>query len=759
MGDACLIKIRGVVQGVGFRPFVYRIATESNLSGWVLNGEEGVAIHVEGGDGAVQEFLKRLKNEAPPASRIVDIEVVPTTAEGYEKFIIKESERNRRPTVRISPDLPVCDDCLRELADPGNRRYRYPYINCTNCGPRYTVILALPYDRPKTTMRGWPFDEYCDREYHDPANRRFHAQPVACPQCGPHYYLQVGTENVSGHARVIPQAVELLQAGKIVAIKGLGGYHLACDAQNADAVSAMRDRKFRKEKPFAVMVETVSDAQELAELTVEARNLLASIARPIVLSPAKRELAGVAPDNRELGIMLPYTPLQHMLFSAGAPRVLVMTSANRSSEPIAYEDDDAFERLSGIADAFLVGERPIARRVDDSVVRAGVLGPAILRRSRGYAPGAVTSFPVPRGQMAESILAMGADLKNSVTLVVEGQAFVSQHIGDLDHYEAFRAFEETIHDLMTMYEIRSEDLLIAYDAHPEYRSTAHAARFPAAGKLAVQHHRAHVASVLAERGAWEERVLGVSFDGTGYGDDGGIWGGEIFSGSLTNGFQRVAHLRPAVLPGGDAAAQHPVQAAAGFLVQVEGLPSLSDPPFCFPSRFQTALQLVDKNVRTFATTSVGRLFDTAAALLGFTHDITFEGQAAMWVEHMARGTDQAGCYPFPFLQGELDFRPLLKAVALDRKNGRNIAEIARAFQSGIAHGVAEAVRSLAHVQNLGIVVVSGGVFQNELLMEDLKAELNNTGLQIWANHAVPANDGGISLGQAALAVFRGGNQR
>ncbi len=515
----------------------------------------------------------------------------------------------------------------------------------------------------------------------------------------------------------------------------------------------MRARKFRKEKPFAVMVERVEDAQALAEFSPEAVALLTSIARPIVLAPAKVDLAGVAPDNRELGIMLPYTPLQHLLFAAGAPSILVMTSANRSSEPIAYEDQDAMDRLSGIADAFLIGERPIARRVDDSVARVGAFGPAILRRSRGYAPGAVASFPV-QASASRPILAVGPDLKNTVTLVVEGQAFVSQHIGDLDHYEAFRAFEETIRDLMTMYEIRWEDVLVVHDAHPEYRSTVHALRLPASEKLAVQHHRAHVASVLAERGGWEKRILGVSFDGTGYGDDGSIWGGEIFEGSLSSGFDRIAHLRPAALPGGDAAAQYPVQAAAGFLAQIEGMPDLSAPPFSFPHRYQTALQLTNKNVRTFRTTSIGRLFDTVAALLGFTREITFEGQAAMWVEHRARAASEIDCYPFPFVSGELDFRPLLQAVAADRLKGRNPEVIARAFQSAIAHGVARAVKDLAGKHNIDTIVLSGGVFQNELLLEDLKDELRGAALEIWTNQAVPANDGGISLGQAALAAFR-----
>jgi hydrogenase maturation protein HypF len=754
MPSACLIKVRGVVQGVGFRPFVYRVARELRLCGWVLNGEEGVEIHLEGPEPALEEFQRLLEKGAPPASRITAIDVQTADVLGFQEFVIKASERNERPTVRISPDLPVCDDCLRELRDSTNRRFEYPYINCTNCGPRYTVILALPYDRPNTTMKAWPFDEYCDREYHDPANRRFHAQPVACPQCGPRYSLRLGNGTISEDQRVIRRAVELLKSGQILAVKGLGGYHLACDARNTTAVSAMRERKFRKEKPFAVMVKDVAAARGLVDLSEASEALLISVARPIVLAPAEAELAGVAPDNRELGIMLPYTPLQHMLFDAGAPDVLVMTSANRSSEPIAYDDQDALDRLSGIADAFLVGDRPIARRVEDSVARAGTFGPVILRRSRGYAPGAVTAFP-PERTMAGPILAVGADLKNTVTLVVQGQAFVSQFIGDLEHYEAFRAFEETIRDLMAMYDIAWQDVLVIHDAHPEYRSTVHALRLPSSEKRAVQHHRAHVASVLAERGEWEKQVVGVSFDGTGYGDDGSIWGGEFFTGSLRAGFERVAHLRPAALPGGDAAAQYPVQAAAGFLAQIEGVPDLARAPFSFPVRYQTALQMVRKNVRTFVTTSAGRLFDAAAALLGFTREITFEGQAAMWLEHLARSAPATEAYPFPYRDGELDFRPLLQAVSVDRTNRRNPEEIARAFQLGVAHGVAQGVETLAAAAKLDTVIFSGGVFQNEMLLEDLKAKLEDTGLHLWMNQAVPPNDGGISLGQAALAAFQG----
>jgi hydrogenase maturation protein HypF len=747
MPSAYSIKVRGTVQGVGFRPFVYRLARANDLKGWVLNAEEGVKIHLEGEKAGVESFLDELRTSPPQAAVVAEISVEPAEPGGYAEFVIEESTGAGRPTVRISPDLPVCENCLSELFDPQDRRYHYSYINCTDCGPRYSVIRNLPYDRPYTTMSDWPLDAFCAAEYGDPANRRFHAQPVACLSCGPCYFFQAGDEVVRGEEGAIRRAVQLLQDGKIVAVKGLGGYHLACDAKNAEAVLAMRTRKYRREKPFALMVKNVEVAREVVELTPESEALLKSVAQPIVLAPAKVELPGVAPENDELGVMLAYTPLHHLLFASGAPDILVMSSANRSSEPIAYRDNDALQQISGIADGFLIGERPIARRVEDSVARVGALGTTILRRARGYAPGAVATLPTNR-----PILALGADLKNTITLVVDGQAFVSQHIGDLDHYESFCAFRETVQDLLSMYEVDLHKLLVVHDTHPQYVSTAHALDLLVPEKFAVQHHRAHIASVLAECGVWDERVIGVSFDGTGYGDDGSIWGGEIFVGSLREGFQCVAHLRPAVLPGGDAAASYPVQAAAGFLAQLNELPDMSAASFSFPSRYHDASQLVRTNVRCFQTTSIGRLFDAAAALLGFTREITFEGQAAMWLERLAGRSATTDAYPFPFVNDQLDFRPVLEGVIRDRMLGRNISEIARAFQRGIAQGLAAAVVGLARVHFVNSVVVSGGVFQNEMLLEDMRI-VEARGLRLWTNHAVPPGDGGISLGQAALAAM------
>ncbi|HEX4227940.1 MAG TPA: carbamoyltransferase HypF [Bryobacteraceae bacterium] len=743
---ARLIRVGGVVQGVGFRPFVYRLAHANGLGGWVLNRDNGVEIHVEGGEAGLQSFLRKLTTNAPPAADISSLESLECEATGLAEFTIRDSQRSGSPSVRISPDLPVCDECLAELFDPADPRYLYPYINCTNCGPRFTVIEGLPYDRARTTMRQWPLDDFCAAQYQDPLDRRFHAQPVACPNCGPHYFLEYAGCIVKGDASSIKAAVELLIAGSIVAIKGIGGYHLSCDATNSNAVGELRARKFRKEKPFAVMVKDIETARRLVEVSRKSEELLKSLARPIVLAPARAELSGVAPGNHELGVMLPYAPLHHLLFAAGAPQILVMTSANRSSEPIAYQDDDARCRLAGIADAFLTGDRPIARRVDDSVARAGVLGPMILRRSRGYSPGAVTTFPGNR-----PLLAVGADLKNTVTLVVGGQAFVSQHIGDLSEYASFEAFRETIQDFVAMYGLSWGDLQIVHDLHPEYASTLYALELPARSKIAIQHHRAHIASVLAERQAWERGAVGISFDGTGYGDDGTIWGGEFFTGSLTRGWTRALHLRRASLPGGDAATRFPVQCAAGFLSQVQDLPNLLDAPFCFPKRYRSSLELIEKRVRAFETSSIGRLFDTVAALLGFTREITFEGQAAIWLEQIARPACSSRQYPFPVTEDSLDFRPLLKAVIRDRIRGEALGEIARSFHAAIANAVCEQAKILCEVNNIDLVVLSGGVFQNELLISEIHSRMPSEP-EIWMNAAVPPNDGGVSLGQAASAA-------
>lgn len=742
---AVRLDITGVVQGVGFRPFVYRLARENGVAGWVLNGEDGVHVLAEAGDEAIARFVEAVRNDPPPAARVASFDVTPVEIAGLQTFEIRRSTGGDAPTVRISPDLAVCADCLRELFDPTDRRFWYPYINCTNCGPRYSVVLGLPYDRPRTVMREWPLCERCRSEYEDPANRRFHAQPVACPACGPTVRLEEESSAVEGTAAIAGTAA-LLTQGAIVAVKGIGGYHLACDARNARAVAAMRDRKYRKERPFAVMVRDLEAARRIVELDDSSERLLNSVDRPIVLAPARCDLAHVAPDNRDLGVMLPYAPLHHLLFAAGAYDVLVMTSANRSSEPIAYEDDDARASLRGIADAILIGQRRIARRIDDSIVRPFAQSSVVLRRARGLAPRAVATLP-----KTTPILAIGGDLKSALTLVVDGQAFVSQHIGDLDHLSAQESLAGTVRDLCAMYEVHAEELTVVHDLHPGYKSSEFAASLPGR-HVAVQHHRAHVASVLAERAAWDTPVIGFAFDGTGYGDDATIWGGEIFAGSVRDGFARFAHLRPAFLPGGDAAARFPVQAAAGFLYDLDVGTDLGRAPFCFPERYGLARGLIGRTVRTFKTTSMGRLFDTVAALLGFIREQSFEGQAAMWLEHLARSSAGAEAYPFPLENEEINFGPLLRRVIADRAAARPVPEIARAFHTAVANAVV-AVGQRAHDRP---IVVSGGVFQNALLMEMLHARL---GERLWFNTAVPPNDGGLSLGQAAQAALSlsGGN--
>ncbi len=645
----------------------------------------------------------------------------------------------------------MCEGCLRELNDPKDRRFGYPYINCTNCGPRFSIIRSLPYDRAHTTMAEWELCERCRGEYENPLDRRYHAQPTACSECGPGYRLWLaGEPSLDDNDAAIRQAAELLRQGKIVALKGIGGYHLACDATNPEAVGELRLRKYRKEKPFALLVRNLDEARRLAHLNKTHERLLTSTARPIVLAPAIAERPAVSGDSAMLGMMLPYAPLHHLLLACGAPTPLVLTSGNRSSEPIAYHDDDARERLAGIVDAILMGDRPIARRIDDSVVTVRDGRPLMIRRSRGYAPAAVCKLPA-----AEPILALGADLKNSIALVVDGQTFASQYLGDLDDLATQTALDETVRDLLSMYDIDPARLTVVHDLHPQFHSTRIAGAIPAARRLSVQHHHAHVASVLAEQERLDERVLGVAFDGTGYGEDGTIWGGEFFVGSVRDGFERVAWLRPVPMPGGDAAARFPVQAAAGFLAEMPHLPAMEQAPFYFPRRFAHAKALAAKKVRTFVSSSIGRLFDATAALVGFTRETTFEGQAAIWLEHQAQKCGRQPAYPFP----AFDARPLLAAIIEDRLAGRDYREIAAAFHAGLAAATVERIIQLTGRHKLQTVACSGGVFQNELLWALISEALaERTKLRLLTNTAVPVNDGGIALGQAAMAAFQCGDR-
>jgi hydrogenase maturation protein HypF len=791
-----LLRVTGTVQGVGFRPFVYRIARRDGLLGWVRNDVHGVTVEAIGATEVLERFAHALAAEAPPAARVegvVELECGPALGPLPAAFVIVASEDADDVTTAISADLPVCDDCLAEMRDPSDRRHRYPFVNCTNCGPRYSIVEALPYDRPLTTMKGFAMCPACEAEYHDPLDRRFHAQPTACPTCGPQLVFLDGAAATAARAAIAAETdaapgaaaededpfawrrrapdaprgdaalaatVAALRAGQIVAVKGLGGYHLACDARGAAAVAALRARKFRKEKAFAVMARDLDAIDGYALVDATAAALLASTARPIVLLP-KGPVAlpdALAPENAAIGVMLPYTPVHHLLFDGGAPDLLVMTSANRSAEPIAYRDAEALASLAGLADVFLVGERPIARRVDDGVAQVVAGEAAVVRRARGLAPAPV----VRDGRFDVPVLALGPELKSSVTLAVSGAAYVSQHLGDLSDLASYEAFRETVADLCAMYRVDPHAVLVAVDRHPAYPSSRFAAEL-GAPTVAIGHHEAHVASVLVERGAWSTAALGFAFDGAGLGDDGTVWGGEVFHGTLEGGFRRVAHVRPARLPGGDAAARTPVQAAAGWLDALGdgAFERVLRPPFGFPAeRLAVARKLLAADLRSPVTTSVGRLFDTVAALTGFGRTMSFEGQAAIGLETLAWRVAEAEPYPWPFARraGDAlptwDHAPLLAAVLEDVEAGVAGSVVARRFHEALAAGVVDAALALRPTHPFEVLALSGGVFQNRLLVERVVVRAAAHDLSVWRNRAVPANDGGVSLGQAALAAAR-----
>lgn len=744
------LRVRGVVQGVGFRPFIFRLAQQLGLSGWVRNDLEGVLIEAAGPPEVLAQFVRAIREEAPPAARIEHIEVLQQrTGSLPEGFAILESEASGSITTLISPDLTLCPDCLRELFDPSNRRYRYPFINCTHCGPRYSIIEQLPYDRPHTTMRAFAMCADCAREYHDPLDRRFHAQPIACPVCGPVVHLwDAQLQPVASQYPAIVQAALLLREGQILAIKGLGGYHLACDATHAGAVERLRTRKKRRFKPLALMARDLEALQGYVELDGAAQQLLQSLERPIVLLPKGPVPLpeSLAPGSPDLGVMLPYTPLQHLLFAEGAPPLLVMTSANRSGEPMVYRDED-LGRLSGLADYYLVGERPIARRVDDSIAALADEKPFLLRRARGFAPAPVLQSE----HFTNPVLALGAMLKNSIALSTGGLVLVSQHLGDLEELEARLAFQETIHDLTQMYQVNLDETLIVHDLHPNYPSSLYAAELPGP-KLAVQHHRAHIASVLAEHQLWHKEVLGFAFDGAGLGEDGAIWGGEVMLGSLRGGLQRVAHLRYAPLLGGDAAAGLPAQAAIGFLRE------LCHWEVYLPQRtVELGRKMLESKLPIASTSSMGRLFDTVAALLGFHTHQDFEGQAAMWLERLARRVrhESQARYSLEIRPAKLlewDYRPLLEAVLADLRAGLPKEQIAWHFHLALATGVAQMALHIREQHGPQAVALSGGVWQNRFLHNLTLSALRALGFEVYWNKTVPPGDGGIALGQLALAL-------
>jgi hydrogenase maturation protein HypF len=768
-------RVEGTVQGVGFRPFAYRLAREEMLAGYVLNDERGVLLEVEGGADAVKRFLIRLEQDAPPLAAVEAVATEPLPAIGEDRFRIVESVSGGMADAPVTADSATCGACISELMDPADRRYRYPFTNCTNCGPRFSIIRGVPYDRPSTTMAGFEMCAECRREYDDPADRRFHAQPNACPACGPRVRLVLASGEgvrVPSTADAIAGAARRLADGLIVAIKGIGGFHLACDACDEDAVATLRARKHREDKPFALMVANVDAALALVELGAEEQALLESPARPIVLAPRRRGApvaASVAPDAPELGVMLPYTPLHHILMAdyraaRGRDGALVMTSGNVSDEPIAYEDADARERLAGVADLFLSHDRAIHARTDDSVLRVVGLDerrPTLLRRSRGYVPRDL-ELPVAA---AQPILACGAQQKNTFCLAKRSRAWVSHHIGDLEHFSAFQAFREGVGHFERLFAV--EPTVVVYDLHPGYLSTQYALEREAAAHLGVQHHHAHLAAVLAEHETTMPAV-GAIFDGTGYGTDGTIWGGELLVGDLW-GFERVGALWPVRMPGGAAAIREPWRMAFAWLAEAFGEPQrprglLVDA--VDRRRWLAMAELSAEDRLSPQTTSMGRLFDAVAALCGLAPLSSYEGQAAVELEATACRSSDRASYELQVLKGGpflprgliLDPRQAVCDIAWDLESGLPVPTVAARFHAAVADATARACLEAAGARRVDRIVLSGGVFQNRLLLEGVAARLRAAGARVLIPLRIPANDGGISFGQAAVAAARSGER-
>ena len=740
------VRVRGIVQGVGFRPFVYGLASRLRLSGFVLNDPGGVVVEVEGEPQAVGAFLRRLQTEAPTLAAIEEVEEKPAVPLGSTGFEIRASVVAGVPRAPISPDVATCDACLDEIFDPGARRFRYPFTNCTNCGPRFTITTAVPYDRPNTTMSEFEMCASCRAEYENPADRRFHAQPIACPECGPRLRLcsPDGTEQVGDP---VARCVAMLGTGGIVAIKGLGGFHLACDASNGDVVTELRARKGRDAKPFAVMVPTLAWARRVGRPTDEEETLLRSRRRPIVLVEKRdgaQVAAVVAPGNRYLGVMLPYTPLHHLLM-AELDRPVVLTSGNISEEPIAYRDDQARAELGGIADAFLTHDRRIHIRCDDSVVRVVDGRDLPLRRARGYAPEPLrmaTAFVRP-------VLAAGPELKHTFCLGVDDRAILSHHIGDLENWETMSSFLEGVAHFTSAFDVHPE--VVAHDLHPEYLSTKWALDRDGVERVGVQHHHAHVASCLADNRR-DERVIGLALDGTGFGDDGALWGCEVLVCDLS-GYRRSFHLRYVPLPGGAAAIREPWRMAAVYLdlafgadAGALGLPFVER---CW-EKARPVLQMAARGVSSPPASSAGRLFDAVAALCGLRDRASYEGQAALELEQIADPSSERA-YSAPIRDHEIDGVELVAAIASDLHQGRAVPEVAAGFHRGLAGALVEVCRQVRANEGLTTVALSGGTFQNALLLRLMRAGLEDDDFEVLVHNRVPPNDGGISLGQAVIA--------
>jgi hydrogenase maturation protein HypF len=764
------------VQGVGFRPYVHRLARDLSLSGWVRNDARGVVAEVEGALAALDAFLSRLVADAPPLADVEHLHTEARAPTGARGFAILASAQAGSADALVSADVAVCADCLAEVLDPAARRYRYPFATCTNCGPRYTIVEGVPYDRARTTMAGFPLCHDCRAEYEDPADRRFHAEPIACPACGPHARLVGGDEAWPG-VDAVAQAAAALRAGRIVAVKGLGGYHLACRADDERAVAALRARKQREDKPFALMAPSLDAARALLALTPADEALLAGPLAPILLAPrrdhcssdlayrgerssGRQVAASVAPRSADLGVMLPATPLHHLLLRDADCGALVMTSGNRSDEPIAHEDADALERLAGIADAFLTHDRPIHIRVDDSVVRTIPGRRSVwVRRSRGAVPGALAlPLPAPRG-----LLAAGGDLKGACCVAKGARAWVGHHVGDLHDWATLQAYRQSVEHLERVFDVAPQ--LVAHDLHPDYRSTAEALAREDVEHVAIQHHHAHLAATLAEHGEAGPAV-GAILDGAGLGTDGSVWGGELLVGGL-HGFERAGHLRPVALPGGDRAAREPWRMACAWLVAAEAEETAPAAlRAAVPARTWDAVAALARSPLAPRTTSAGRLFDAVAALAGLRTISSYEGQAAAELEAAATRCGERAAYPLPCEDGPddldglvLDARPTILAAAHDAHDGVGAARIAARFHRALARATAEACAQLAERHDLETVALGGGVWVNRLLLELTASALEARGLRVLTPWLLPPGDGGLAYGQAAIAAANDRSER
>jgi hydrogenase maturation protein HypF len=746
------MQITGLVQGVGFRPFVFRLAEDTELKGYVLNDTSGVLIEVEGQKDKLDDFLIRIEKDKPEISKIYGLQHTYLEETGYKDFEIRESEEQGDKRASILPDISVCDECINDITDPKNRRFIYPFTNCTNCGPRFTIMKSLPYDRKNTSMKDFRICPECEREYHHVSDRRFHAQPNACHACGPRISLYDGEGNlICERSDALEKVVNLIRKGNIIAIKGIGGYHLACDATNEEAVDRLRKKKFREEKPMAVMFPDLDAIKAETLINELEKRAINSIEKPVVIVKKgdKSALAGsVSPDNNTAGVFLPYTPLHHLIMRK-LKKPVVATSANITDEPIVKDEKDAFARLSNIADYFLTHNRDIVRRCDDSVVRIVAERQVPVRRSRGFVPLPIT---VPF-RFKKTVLALGPYMNNTIAIGIDNKVFISQHIGDLDTPLAMEFYEETINDFLRLFDVKP--VIAVSDMHPGYFSTKFGEKHYKDKLVKVQHHFTHILSCMAENDIPEDtEVIGFAFDGTGYGLDKTVWGGEVIIASY-KGFKRAYHMRPYKLPGGDRAVKEPCRTALSLLYETFGDDAVEIDLIPFTKEEKSFfINMIKKNINSPFTTSIGRLFDGISSIIGLKHKVSYHGQAAIELEQLALKSDETGSYPFSIEKSVIGQRPMIEMIVNDLKAEVPKEIIAKKFHNTIVKIIIFVAELLKKQTGISHVALSGGVFQNSILLENSFYKLQERGFTPIIHQLVPPNDGGISLGQAVYSQFK-----